>query len=295
MTMYENGTGRHQRTFDRLRELIPHYGYTGKRWLDAFICLHRMYYYVTLGNFEAGFSNRFRDEVYRYILPLFPNFDLSVYDAGDRHMIERQMDVVLNIMGSVSESEFKAKLHTAWYNRDLKLISPRQEDGPGWKPVTLGSEKDLRWWCDAYFADGWKMGYSDAGSGVTGQSFRLGGLQAEFRDTDKGLTLFLSDGKVEVPALRLTTREKRLGDSKWTDVQVVIPYSIQENGRCETRSLLTPDDLPTVYMRPDGKLYCQKCHCTVPNTASVEIRKEGYYAHSHVCGFRGEGEVYDDD
>ena len=95
--------------------------------------------------------------------------------------------------------------------------------------------------------------------------------------------------------MRLTTREKQLGDSRWTDVQVVIPYSIQENGRCETRSLLTPDDLPTVYMQPDGKLYCQKCHCTVPNTASVEMRKEGYYAHSHVCGFRGEGEVYDDD
>ena len=89
MTMYENGTGRHQRTFNRLRELIPHYGYTGKRWLDAFICLHRMYYYVTLGNFEAGFSNRFRDEVYRYILPLFPNFDLSVYDAVFMLMIER--------------------------------------------------------------------------------------------------------------------------------------------------------------------------------------------------------------
>ena len=202
--MYENGTGRHQRTFDRLRELIPHYGYTGKRWLDAFICLRRMYYDVTMGDFAEGFSNRFRDEVERYILPLFPNFDLGVYDAGDRHMIERQMDVVLNIMGAVAESEFKAKLVSVWCNKD----------GPGWKPVTFGSEKDLRWWCDAYFADGWKMGYSDSGSGVTGQSFRLGGLQAEFRDTDKGLTLFLSDGKVEVPALRLMTREKRLGDSK---------------------------------------------------------------------------------
>ena len=142
--MYENGTGRHQRTFDRLRELIPHYGYTGKRWLDAFICLHRMYYDVTHGDLGPGFSNRFREEVNHYIIPLFPNFDLEVYDMGDRNMIERQMDVVLNIMGAVAESEFAATLISVWYNNDLKLISPRQEDGSGWKKVSFGSEKDLR-------------------------------------------------------------------------------------------------------------------------------------------------------
>lgn len=96
--MYENGTGHHQQTFDRLRALIPHFGYTDKRWLNAFICLHRMYYAVTHEGFGKGFTERFRDEVACYILPLFPAFDLGVYEDGDRHMVERQMDMVLNIM-----------------------------------------------------------------------------------------------------------------------------------------------------------------------------------------------------
>lgn len=40
-------------------------------------------------------------------------------------------------------------------------------------------------------------------------------------------------------------------------------------------------------------LYCQRCHCWVPNTASEEMRKEGYYAHSHICGDLTHGEIPD--
>ena len=60
------------------------------------------------------------------------------------------------------------------------------------------------------------------------------------------------------------------------------------------RVLLDPANRPSVVMR-DGRLYCTKCHCWVPNTANAEMRKEGCYAHSHVCGIRGAGEIYEDD
>lgn len=40
-------------------------------------------------------------------------------------------------------------------------------------------------------------------------------------------------------------------------------------------------------------LYCQRCQCWVPNTASEEMRKDGYYAHSHICGDLTHGEIPD--
>ena len=42
-------------------------------------------------------------------------------------------------------------------------------------------------------------------------------------------------------------------------------------------------------------LYCHKCHCWVPNTANEEMKKEGYYAHSHICGDLTHGEVVDEE
>lgn len=40
-------------------------------------------------------------------------------------------------------------------------------------------------------------------------------------------------------------------------------------------------------------LYCYRCRCWVPNTASEEMKKEGYFAHSHICGDLTHGEVPD--
>ena len=31
-------------------------------------------------------------------------------------------------------------------------------------------------------------------------------------------------------------------------------------------------------------LFCTDCLVWVANTANVEMRKEGFYAHSHICG-----------
>ena len=60
-------------------------------------------------------------------------------------------------------------------------------------------------------------------------------------------------------------------------------------------TILTPADSPAVYMRPDGTLYCRNCHCTVPNTANDQMRKDGVFAHSHICGVRAPGEIYEED
>ncbi len=38
-------------------------------------------------------------------------------------------------------------------------------------------------------------------------------------------------------------------------------------------------------------LYCHRCRCWVPDTANAEMKKEGYYAHSHICGDLTHGEI----
>ena len=53
--------------------------------------------------------------------------------------------------------------------------------------------------------------------------------------------------------------------------------------------------LTSLLMRPDGTLYCRNCHCTVPNTANDQMRKDGVFAHSHICGVRAPGEIYEED
>lgn len=41
-------------------------------------------------------------------------------------------------------------------------------------------------------------------------------------------------------------------------------------------------------------LFCTDCKTWVPNTANAEMRKEGCFAHSHICGHLAEDEVPDE-
>jgi len=42
-------------------------------------------------------------------------------------------------------------------------------------------------------------------------------------------------------------------------------------------------------------LFCTDCRTWTPNTANAEMRKEGFYASSHVCGYLQRDEVRDED
>ncbi len=56
------------------------------------------------------------------------------------------------------------------------------------------------------------------------------------------------------------------------------------------------DSWNPVHPKPGGpySLYCERCHCWIPNTANYEMMKEGVYAHSHCCGYRAPDEIYED-
>ena len=42
-------------------------------------------------------------------------------------------------------------------------------------------------------------------------------------------------------------------------------------------------------------LFCTDCKTWVPNTANAEMRKEGCFAHSHICGHPSPDEISDND
>ena len=42
-------------------------------------------------------------------------------------------------------------------------------------------------------------------------------------------------------------------------------------------------------------LYCTDCGVWTPNTANAEMKKEGFFAHSHVCGHMQKDEIRDED
>lgn len=42
-------------------------------------------------------------------------------------------------------------------------------------------------------------------------------------------------------------------------------------------------------------LFCTDCGVWTPNTANAEMKKEGFYAHSHVCGHMQKDEISDEE
>lgn len=294
---YFNGTGYYQDIVSKLERLTPNIGYTSSKWLNVFICLGKLYhdYY---NNGGGNIEDCYLRDVELYIRPLFPAFNVTPFIDGPEEAVERQMDIVLNVLGRVSDNEFQTELFSLWFNDQDKLLSfdpVSKADGlPEWHKVTFGSQKHQLDWCKQRLSWGYWLYDPHSSPSLPGVPFVLGDCRAVFRETDHGLTLFLSRDGTEVPAMHLRAEERRLGEAHWTDVSAGIVQATSKPEKFRSYHLLTPDDLPVVYMREDGKLYCRKCHCTVPNTANNEMRREGVYSHSHVCGFRAEGEVYDD-
>ena len=42
-------------------------------------------------------------------------------------------------------------------------------------------------------------------------------------------------------------------------------------------------------------LFCTNCQKWIPNTANYEMKKEGFFAHSHICGLEQDNEINDDE
>lgn len=143
---YKDGVGRHQRVFNMMRKKVPDIGYTGVCWVDAFACMYRLYLDF-IKHDQAGISDGWECQIRQYIRPVFPAFDLSAYIYGEAHFVERQMDVLLNIIGAVSENYLQAQLSVVWQNASEKQLTMKAMFDEGWKAVTFGSDQIMMDWC----------------------------------------------------------------------------------------------------------------------------------------------------
>lgn len=113
--------------------------------------------------------------------------------------------------------------------------------------------------------------------------------------TPTGYDLYLASEGEKVRTLSLESSSKTIVGYPCAETKVKVYTDYYDPSVLIHHSLLTPEDKPAVIMQPDGRLFCQECHCYVPNTANYEMRKEHCFSHSHICGIRSKGEVYLDD
>lgn len=111
----------------------------------------------------------------------------------------------------------------------------------------------------------------------------------------KILSFFAKTEDGEVKAFDIVPKpSKRKHCPQQYNLVIYEPQLVDDPHIATAIELPIADNAEPVVQRPDGSLYCTKCRCIVSNTANHEMRKEGFFAHSHVCGIRAAGEVYED-
>ncbi len=191
-----------------MRKKVPDIGYTGVCWVDAFTCMYRLYLDF-IEHDQAGIGDGWEREIREYIRPVFPAFDLNAYIYGEANSVERQMDVLLNIIGAVSEDYLQVRLSVVWQNASEKQLTMKAMFDEGWKAVTFGSDQIMMDWCRKRFEEGYWMGNPVRGIGPDSVKFLMGDLKAELRRTPEGMDLYLSKEGTRVQSLRLMSRERR--------------------------------------------------------------------------------------
>ena len=114
-------------------------------------------------------------------------------------------------------------------------------------------------------------------------SFPLGKQAFIIREGEAGYDMFLSDGIDEVKVMAIKSKSVRICGEQFELYEGQMFYD--RAGRSTKAELPFPGDESEdpVIQRPDRTLYCIKCGCKVPNTANNEMRRDGFYSHSHVC------------
>ena len=111
------------------------------------------------------------------------------------------------------------------------------------------------------------------------------------RPIGNGYAISIDDGQDEVHALDITIKNRKIGKDTLSSIFAEIKRDYNDPSCAYCEELLMPELRPSVVMLKSGRLWCRKCHCYVPNTANHEMRKEGCFAHSHICGIHQPDEI----
>ena len=124
----------------------------------------------------------------------------------------------------------------------------------------------------------------------------LDDIELEVARTETGYVAHAVSREGRVKAFEIIRGKKPLkGCPQQYKLVTYVPELGDDPRVASVQDLPLAENADPVVQRPDGKLYCMKCRCLVPDTANHEMKREGFFAHSHVCGVRAPGEVYDID
>lgn len=108
---------------------------------------------------------------------------------------------------------------------------------------------------------------------------------------NNGYSIHVAEDGDQVEALRIINHQRKIAEHIIDDLHLQLCYDHESNAATR-HELLTPSGRPAVIQLPNERLWCRRCHCYVPNTANGEMRKEGCFSHSHICGIKRSEETY---
>lgn len=100
------------------------------------------------------------------------------------------------------------------------------------------------------------------------------------RPCNDGYDIFVDDGKTAVKAVKMLHRVRKIAGMRFHQF---LSITFDHDGPISQHMVDMPDNIDPVRPTEDGRLFCHRCEVFVENTANAEMRKEGVYAHSHVC------------
>ncbi len=139
---YWNNNGKYQKQADELTTLVPDYGYTANENLNLYIAISKLYY-DACNNEGCNVLYWYAGAFKRYVAPLLPGVRLDAFAECREREIESYVDQVLEYLAG---KDLSCQLYLLFYNFDEKKVSLEKQDGPGWEPVSFGSEADRAKW-----------------------------------------------------------------------------------------------------------------------------------------------------
>ena len=128
-------------------------------------------------------------------------------------------------------------------------------------------------------------------------SLPLDGIELAIVPSERGYRFILrQEGYEDTQVFTLSEFACNFHGTLLRQLEISIDRDYDDPACAYRTSLLDPGGRPCVIQRDGGpySLYCAKCRCWIPSTANNEMRKEGVYSHSHICGIKGPDEIYED-
>jgi len=147
---YWNNHGKHQKQADELGKLVPDFGYTSNENLNLYITISNLYY-DAYNNGGCNVLDCYAKDFNRYVVPLLPDVCLDAFAECREREIEGYVDRALEYLAG---KDFSCQLYLVFYNYDEEKMSLEEQDGPGWKSVSFGSEVERDKWLNNMVAHG---------------------------------------------------------------------------------------------------------------------------------------------